>query len=64
MGGARRAGVCKLKFPEPIGSRRFRGAVKEFVALLQLFTGWLYYSPLALLAQVFPASVSEERAVV
>jgi hypothetical protein len=56
-------GFRKERFPAHLESRRIRDCGSEFVCYLQMYVGWVMYSPVALLAQLFPVAIPTRRVV-
>lgn len=56
-------GFRKDRFPAHLESRRIRDRGSEFVCYLQMYVGWVMYSPVALLAQLFPVAIPTRRVV-
>lgn len=56
-------GFRKERFPAHLESRRIRDRGSEFVCHLQMYVGWVKYSPVVLLAQLFPVSIPARRVV-
>lgn len=59
--GREAADFRKEKYPPHLESRRIRDAASERIGRWQMYLHWLMYSPVVLLAQVFPPSIRVHR---
>ena len=53
----------KQHYPAQLPSRRIRSRVGEFAIMLQTYAPWLLFSPIVLLAQLFPISISIRKVI-